>query len=133
MASRGWAFIADGDWNTAHLQKIVRSLHVKMGRPDSASIAQMFAKHYSGRSQKPGLKVLTKFKCCLCERRRAIPQRPETVCTCCPGLMKVPEGSGPARPGVQPCGDATWMLVPVTEGTPWEEGAAITLDKSMLI
>ena len=58
---------------------------------------------------------------------------PLLPCKCCPVQMKVPEGSGPAEPGVQPCGDATWMLVPVTEGTPWEERAARTLDKSMLI
>ena len=30
-------------------------------------------------------------------------------------------------------GMQTWMLVPVTEGTPWEEGAARTLDKSIVI
>ena len=28
-------------------------------------------------------------------------------CKCCPGLMRGPEGSGPARPGRQLCGDAT--------------------------
>ena len=30
--------------------------------------------------------------------------------------MEVPEGSRPAKSGVQSCGDANWMLVPVTVG-----------------
>ena len=34
---------------------------------------------------------------------------------------------------MQPCGDATRMMVPVTKGTTGHERAARTLDKSMLI
>ena len=51
----------------------------------------------------------------------------------CYHVSAFPDGSGLARPGVQPCGDATWMVVPMTEGTPWEMRAARTLDKSMLV
>ena len=58
---------------------VVRSLHVKMGHPDSATMAQMFAKRFSGRSQKPVIEVLKKFKCDLCERRKAMPRRPRTA------------------------------------------------------
>ena len=50
-----------------------------MGHPDSATMAQMFAKRFSGRSQKPVLEVLKKFKCDLCERRKAMPWRPRTA------------------------------------------------------
>ena len=49
------------------------------------------------------------------------------------GSAVAPMSAGPARPGVQPCGDATWMVVPVTEGNPGEVRAARTLDKSMLV
>ena len=31
----------------------------------------------------------------------------EIQCKCCPRSIRGPEGSGPARPGRQPCGDAT--------------------------
>ena len=50
-----------------------------MGHPDWATMAQMFAKCFSGRSQKPVLEVLKKFKCDLCERRKAMPRRPCTA------------------------------------------------------
>ena len=63
----------------------------------------------------------------------AAPLHAVILCKCSPGGTKVPEGSGPARPWSQPYEDAIWMLVPVTEGTPWEERAARTLDKSTLI
>ena len=63
----------------AHLQKVVRSLHVKTGHPYSATMAQMSAKRFSGRSQKPVLDVLKNFKCDMCERRKAMPRRPRTA------------------------------------------------------
>ena len=47
--------------------------------------------------------------------------------------MKWSLGSGPARPGVKPCRDATWMLVLVTQGITEETRAATKLEKSILI
>ena len=74
-----WAFIADGDCYPAHLQKVVRSLYVRIGHPDSATTAQMFVKRCSGKSQKPVLEVLKKVECDMCQRGRAIPQRPRAA------------------------------------------------------
>ena len=42
-------------------------------------MAQMFAKPFSGLSQKPVLGVLKKFKCDLCERCKVMPRRPHTA------------------------------------------------------
>ena len=50
-----------------------------MGHPDSATLAQMFAKRFSGRSQKPVFEVLKNLKCDLCEPRKALPRRPRTA------------------------------------------------------
>ena len=42
-------------------------------------MAQMFAKRFSGGSQKPVLEVLKKFKCDLCEHRKVMPRMPRTA------------------------------------------------------
>ena len=76
LSSHSWAFIADGNCYPVHLQKVVPSLHVKIGHPDSATMAQMFVKHFSGKFQEPVLEVLKKFECDMFKRGRAMPRRP---------------------------------------------------------
>ena len=68
----------DGAWGTPAPKQVGalrRSQNAKMGHPDLATMAQMFAKRFSGKSKKLVLGMLKKLKCDLSERRKAMPRR----------------------------------------------------------